>query len=278
MKKTTSVKKPARKVVRRRKPTFDDVCEALLRLEQSQEMFQLAFQREVEEWTRRFEAERVQREKEEAKRREEEAKRREEEAKRREEEAKRREEEEAKRREEEAKRREEEEAKRLAKEAEAFDRREAAKERAFERRWNKLEGMFTSQWGKLVEQLVNGDLVRVLNQRGIAIHRTSIRNGGCFNGQNYEFDIIACNGDTIVVVEVKTTLRPDDVKHFTEVMKHFRDYMPEYSGKKVQAGFGYLSSDAQAAEMARKDGYWTIHAAGGSAKIDNNAAFKPRLW
>jgi hypothetical protein len=30
--------------------------------------------------------------------------------------------------------------------------------------------------------------------------------------------------------------------------------------------------------MARKDGYWTIHATGGSAKIDNNAAFKPRLW
>lgn len=248
MKKATSIKKPAHKVVRRRRPTFDDVCEALLRLEKSQEMFQMAFQREVEEWTRRFEAERIQREAERVKREKEEAKRREEEAKRR------------------------------AKAEEEFNRREAAKERAFERRWNKLEGMFTSQWGKLVEQLVNGDLVRVLNQRGIEVHRTSIRNGGCFNGQNYEFDIIACNGDTIVVVEVKTTLRPDDVKHFTEVMKRFRDYMPEYSGKKVQAGFGYLSSDAQAAEMARKDGYWTIHAAGGSAKIDNNAAFKPRLW
>ena len=181
-----------------------------------------------------------------------------------------------------------ESARREAERAEAEKRREAERvkreaeqakrDKAFERRWAKLEGMFTSQWGKLVEQFINGDLVRVLNQRGIRVHRTSIRNGGCYNGQNYEFDIIACDGDTIVVVEVKTTLRPDDVRHFTEVMGHFRDYMPEYSGYKVQAAFGYLASDAQAAQMARKDGFWTIHATGGSAKIDNSADFVPRQF
>ena len=237
---TTKRNKGTRKAVRRR-PTFDDVCEVLFRLVRSQEQTNKA-----------LELQRVQFAQEIAEwNRRFEAERTE---------------------------RVRAEAKRRAEEAERYEAERKKAEKDFNRRWNQLEGMFTSQWGKLVEQLVNGDLVRVLNKRGIAVHRTSIRNRGCFNGQNFEFDIIACNGDTIVVVEVKTTLRPDDVKHFTEVMGHFRDYLPQYKDMKIQGAFGYLSSDAQAAEMAQKDGFWTIHATGGSAKIDNNATFQPRYW
>ena len=64
---TTKKSKGTRKAVRRR-PTFDDVCEALLRLEQAQEQNHKAmeqqriqFAREVAEWNRRFEAERAER-------------------------------------------------------------------------------------------------------------------------------------------------------------------------------------------------------------------------
>ena len=36
-----------------------------------------------------------------------------------------------------------------------------------DRRLKKAEGLFTSQWGKLMESLVDGDLVPLLNERGI---------------------------------------------------------------------------------------------------------------
>jgi len=74
-----------------------------------------------------------------------------------------------------------------------------------------LSELFTSQWGKLIESLVEGDLIKLLNLRGIPVHETYERVHGCYLGTNYEFDIIAENGDEIVVVEVKTTLRPKDV-------------------------------------------------------------------
>ena len=73
---------------------------------------------------------------------------------------------------------------------------------------NKLEALFTSQWGKLIESLVDGDLIRLLNEKGILVERTIQRIKGNHKGENYEFDIIAENADDVVIVEVKTTLRP----------------------------------------------------------------------
>lgn len=47
--------------------------------------------------------------------------------------------------------------------------------RETDKRVKELNGLFTSQWGKLIESLVTGDLVNLLNQRGIAITDTSTR-------------------------------------------------------------------------------------------------------
>ena len=61
-----------------------------------------------------------------------------------------------------------------------------------------LAYLFTSQWGRLIESLVEGDLVNLLNSRGIAVNRTSERIKGCRNGENFEFDIIAHNSYNFV--------------------------------------------------------------------------------
>ena len=37
---------------------------------------------------------------------------------------------------------------------------------------DKLGELFNGQWGKLMESLVEGDLVGLLQQRGIAVHHT----------------------------------------------------------------------------------------------------------
>lgn len=64
-----------------------------------------------------------------------------------------------------------------------------------------LKKLFTSQWGKLMESLVEGDLVNLLNVRGIAITDTTTRlKGKRADGGNYEFDILAHNGLELVVV------------------------------------------------------------------------------
>ncbi|MDQ1266703.1 MAG: hypothetical protein QG635_1855, partial [Bacteroidota bacterium] len=97
-----------------------------------------------------------------------------------------------------------------------------------DKKLNKLEYLFKSQWGKLIESLVDGDLVALLKKRQIAVNFTTTRAKLFFNDREYEFDIIAENGSDVVIVEVKTTLRVDDVKEFLEELKMIRTLFPKY--------------------------------------------------
>ncbi|MFZ1751186.1 MAG: hypothetical protein WAU01_13370, partial [Saprospiraceae bacterium] len=91
-----------------------------------------------------------------------------------------------------------------------------------DRRIKKAFDLFETQWGKLIESLVEGDLIRLLQSKNINVHDTSMRRKGSHEGQNFEFDIIVHNGTEIVIVEVKTTLRVNDVKHFVNKLSHAR--------------------------------------------------------
>ena len=58
------------------------------------------------------------------------------------------------------------------------------------RRINKLDELFTSQWGKLVEALVDGKVVQILNERGIKVEQTNQRSVGFYDGKKQEIDIL----------------------------------------------------------------------------------------
>src|SRR3989304_3812391 len=141
-----------------------------------------------------------------------------------------------------------------------------------------LSNLFTSQWGRLIESLVEGDLVRLLNERGIPVDKTSERYKGHQGGENFEFDIIAHNGIEIVIVEVKTTLKPDDVKEFTEKMQKAKVYLPEYANSRLIGAMAYLKADAGAEKMAEKQGFFVIRATGNSAAIINPEGFVPKRF
>lgn len=142
-----------------------------------------------------------------------------------------------------------------------------------------LEQLFVSQWGKLMESLVEGDLVALLRQRHILIADTTTRLKGCTpNGNNYEFDILAHNGDELVVVEVKTTLRPKDVAHFIAKLNHIKAWIPRYANNRIYGAVAWLAADAGAEQMAIKRGLLSIRATGNSAFIQNPSEFIPHQW
>ena len=142
-----------------------------------------------------------------------------------------------------------------------------------------LKSLFTSQWGKLMESLVEGDLVNLLNARGIAITDTTTRlKGKRADGGNYEFDILAHNGLELVVVEVKTTLRPRDVKAFLGKLDHFKQWLPRYANNRIYGAMAWLCADAGAEAMLANRGLFSIRATGDSAAIQNDSTFAPRAW
>jgi hypothetical protein len=140
----------------------------------------------------------------------------------------------------------------------------------------KLDQLFTSQWGKLVESLVKGDLIKLLKEKGISVQRTSSRVEGNYHGQNFEFDIIAINGTEIIIVEVKTTLRPDDVDDFHKKLWKAKTYMPEYHDKIIYGAMAFITADSASDRMAEKQGFFVIRATGNSSSIINEPGFKPK--
>lgn len=162
------------------------------------------------------------------------------------------------------------------------DRRFQETDRRFRqsyKRLNKLQALFESQWGRLMESLVEGDLVNILAARGIAINDTTTRlKGKLPDGGNYEFDILAHNGDEVVVVEVKTTLKPDHIREFIDKMDHFKTWLPRYAGNRLYGAMAWLSADAGAERMLQQQKLFSIRATGDSAQIMNPEGFTPRAW
>lgn len=142
----------------------------------------------------------------------------------------------------------------------------------------KKSSEYDSRWGKFVESLVEGSLVSLLNDRQIYVNDTLMRRKKYHNDKDYEIDIIALNGDEIVVVEVKTTLSTTDVAKFIEVLIEFKKAFTEYKDKRVIGAVAYIGADKGADTFAAKSGLLVIKATGDSARITNHKDFNPKRW
>ena len=147
-----------------------------------------------------------------------------------------------------------------------------------DRRLKELDKLYNGQWGKLMESLVEGDLVKMLKEKGIDVRQTS-RNLKNEDGErNWEFDLLAVNGDEVVVVEVKTTLKVKDVDHFLNKLGDFKELVSYHKDKKVYGAVAYLKSDEFSNIYAEKKGLFVIRATGSSAKIINGEGFKAKKF
>ena len=147
-----------------------------------------------------------------------------------------------------------------------------------DRRLKKLDELFNGHWGKLMESLVKGDLLKLLKERGIEVQRIAREHEGSFGEENYEVDIIAVNGQEVVVVEVKTTLRLENVNDFIKKLGFFKKWFQEYADRKVYGAVAYLKANEGSSQRAMKEGLFVIRAAGSSASIVNKQNFKPKVF
>ena len=145
-------------------------------------------------------------------------------------------------------------------------------------RLRKLDELFNGQWGKLMESLVEGDLVKLLAERGMAVDHTIDNPKKNYGPRRWEFDILAVDGREVVVVEVKTTLKVDDVDYFVERLQDFSELMPEYADRRVYGAVAYLKSHESVNVHAARQGLFVIRATGSSATITNDAGFTPRAF
>ena len=142
----------------------------------------------------------------------------------------------------------------------------------------KAKELFETQWGRLMESLVEGDLLRILNETGIAVKNTYMNVKSDLGEDQYEYDIVAGNGEETVVVEVKTTLRVQHIKYFLEDLRKFSSRLSVYEGKTIYGAVAYLRAEEEANKYAERQGLFVIRATGDSASIVNQEGFKPKAF
>ena len=129
-----------------------------------------------------------------------------------------------------------------------------------------------------MESLVEGDLIKLLNEQGIKVINTYPNVNHRSEKDQYEYDIIATNGKEIVVVEVKTTLKVKHVKYFLEDLKKFPVRIPDFKKKIIYGAVAYLRAEEAATRYSEKQGLFVIRATGSSASIINKKGFKPKSF
>ena len=153
---------------------------------------------------------------------------------------------------------------------------------------NEANGNFNNKWGKFLENLVKGDLVKLLSERNIKVDRIQPRLIICGpTGREIgDFDLVAINGNEIVAIEVKTTLTKEKVEKFIGRLKMFKKYFPEYGDKVIYGGVAFLCEPEDeeargAAEYAEENGLFVIFSPGGSSNVttmSNSKDFKPKSF
>ena len=150
--------------------------------------------------------------------------------------------------------------------------------RAAELRMDKLDELFNGQWGKLIESLVEGDLVGLFQQRGIAVQHTVTNRRQNYGERRWDFDIVAVDGEAVAVVEVKTTLRVPEVDRFIRRLHEFPELMREYASRRIYGAVAYLKAYQESDVRAERLGLFVTRAIGSSASITNRKEFTPRTF
>jgi hypothetical protein len=146
-----------------------------------------------------------------------------------------------------------------------------------DRKLRELSSLFTTQWGKLIEALVRPGLLELFRQRGIAVNETLQRDRVRRDGREMEIDVMLVDGDVVVPVEVKTTLKIEDVRYFQRRMKDFLFFFPKYRGYRIFGAVAAVHIDEQADRYAYRQGLFVLTLGrNGLARILNDEKFVPR--
>ena len=152
--------------------------------------------------------------------------------------------------------------------------------REIDRKIDKFFGQFTTDWGRLLEEVTKPAAVKLFKEIGIDIdhvfqesrHREEHR-------QEMEADVILVNTTAVVVVEVKTTLRKDDVDHFLKQMELFKDLFREFKDKTVYVAVAAIKFNNSSDVYARKKGVFVLRSNGEAIfGLDNVPETKRRKY
>lgn len=167
-----------------------------------------------------------------------------------------------------------------AQEAEKRAQEADKRTRELEKTLYKKIGELGDRLGDFAEGFVRPAVVRLFKERGIEVHKVTRKieaNNPQLNLAT-EIDLLVINGDSCVLVEVKSNVSIDDVNDHLERMAKFKPLFPEYADKKAFGAMAGMVIPENVAKYAYRKGFFVIAQQGDLAVILNDNKFQPATW
>ena len=146
---------------------------------------------------------------------------------------------------------------------------------------NRQWGDLANKMGTLAEDLVAPSVPRILRdyvgcpESGVEFVTVRFR-GKKMTGEMQEFDVLAGCGNTLLINETKTTLKPKDVDGFVAVLTQAREFIPEYAGRRIVGVLASFYIDPTLTRYGERQGLIMLGATDGIMEVLNSPEFSPR--
>ena len=160
----------------------------------------------------------------------------------------------------------------------AFVRQAAADRKRMGENHQKSEG-HRRNLSRALEDAFAASLPQAMRAHRIVIRPKDIRMRVRKGRQSRELDFVAPNGKLVLIGEVKTRLTRSDVAEFSDLLQsEFRELFPEYAGLPVYGVVAGAGIDADAAELARKRGFYILRMEGAELHPDTGEKYRAKKY
>jgi len=150
------------------------------------------------------------------------------------------------------------------------------------RKVNKLVAGISDGFGRMSEGFALASIEEVFKRLGIHINKTLSRVKSRKNGDHLEIDLLNVakseKKELIILVEVKSYLRSQDVNDFLNDISRFYDFFEEYRGKEMIGAIAFMNYAVGAKEYAEKNGLYLLFCSEDLMKMVNKKGFTPQVW
>jgi hypothetical protein len=149
-----------------------------------------------------------------------------------------------------------------------------------EKEWNKKMGEIYNRLGDIAEYTFVPEAIlekfQDLNYEfdNYCRRERVIGKDGCARA---EYDVVLRNGDTVALVEIKSTFKHEYIDRFIQQISVATN--EKYKGKKIIGAIAALELPKEVKNYALKQGLYVIEQAGRDIKIDTqDGKFQPKIW
>ena len=143
---------------------------------------------------------------------------------------------------------------------------------------SKQIGDLGNRLGEFVEGLVKPAVVRLFQNRGIAVHEVHADVSVNRHDEGIQIDLLVVNDTEAVVVEVKSKLTQADVNDHLERLAKFKRMLPRYSDVRAMGAVAAMVVPPEVARYAYRHGLFVLAQTGDSVAILNDDRFQPKAW